>query len=69
MGAVFAVMAALLLFVAPATHATTSSPTPSPSASPSQANETFTNNISGFLRDDARAPLADVKITATGERV
>ncbi len=67
MGAVFAVMAALLLFVAPATHATTSSPTPSPSASPSQANETFTNNISGFLRGDDRTPLADVEISVSGE--
>ncbi len=67
MGTVFAVMAALLLFVAPATHATTSSPTPSPSVSPSQANETFTNNISGFLRGDDRTPLAGVEISVSGE--
>jgi branched-chain amino acid transport system permease protein len=59
-GAVFASVFAILLVVAPATQATSPSPTPSPS------NQTFQNNISGFLRDDTRAPLADVTITATG---
>ncbi len=67
MGAVFAAMAALLLIIAPATHATTPSPTPSPSVSPSVSNETFTNNISGFLRGDDRTPLAGVEITVKGE--
>ncbi|MEO5779405.1 branched-chain amino acid ABC transporter permease [Arthrobacter sp. PAMC25284] len=67
MGAVFAAVAALLLIVAPATHATTPSPTPSPSVSPSVSNETFTNNISGFLRGDDRTPLAGVKIAVKGE--
>ncbi|WP_183164415.1 branched-chain amino acid ABC transporter permease [Arthrobacter oryzae] len=67
MGAVFAAVAALLLIVAPATHATTPSPTPSPSVSPSVSNETFTNNISGFLRGDDRTPLAGVKIAVKGD--
>lgn len=57
-GAVSAAILALLLVAAPASQATSPSPTPSPS------NQTFQNNISGFLRDDARAPLADVTITA-----
>ncbi len=64
-------MLALLLIVAPATQATTASPTPSPSASPtaspSPAPETFTNNISGFLRGDDRTPLAGVEISVSGE--
>ncbi|ALV43748.1 branched-chain amino acid ABC transporter permease [Pseudarthrobacter sulfonivorans] len=57
-GAVFASVVAILLVVAPASQATSPSPTPSPSIT------TFQNNISGFLRDDARAPIADVTITA-----
>ena len=57
-GAVFAAVAALLLIVAPASQATSPSPTPSPSAT------TFQNSISGFLRGDDRAPIADVTITA-----
>jgi branched-chain amino acid transport system permease protein len=59
-GAVFAAVAALLLIVAPASQATSPSPTPSPSAT------TFQNSISGFLRGDDRAPIADVTITAKG---
>ncbi|WP_426224991.1 branched-chain amino acid ABC transporter permease [Pseudarthrobacter sp. DSP2-3-2b1] len=58
LGAVFASVLAILLVVAPASLATSPSPTPSPS------NQTFQNNISGFLRDDTRAPIPDVKITA-----
>lgn len=58
LGAVSASVVALLLVAAPATQAASPSPTPSPS------NQTFQNNISGFLRDDTRAPLADVTITA-----
>ncbi|MGM9474002.1 branched-chain amino acid ABC transporter permease [Pseudarthrobacter sp. YS3] len=58
LGAVFVSVLVILLVVAPASQATSPSPTPSPS------NQTFQNNISGFLRDDARAPIADVKITA-----
>lgn len=58
MGAVFATVAALLLVVAPASQATTPSPTPSPSSTQ------FANSISGFLRGDDRAPIADVTITA-----
>ena len=57
-GAVFAAIITILLVVAPASQGTTPSPTPSPS--PTQ----FQNNISGFLRDDERAPIADVTITA-----
>lgn len=57
-GAIFAAVVAILLVVAPASQATTPSPTPSPS------NQQFQNSISGFLRDDARAPIADVTITA-----
>ncbi|HEX7203151.1 MAG TPA: branched-chain amino acid ABC transporter permease, partial [Arthrobacter sp.] len=59
MGAISASILAILLVAAPASQAASPSPTPSPS------NQTFQNNISGFLRDDARAPLADVTITAT----
>jgi branched-chain amino acid transport system permease protein len=59
MGALFAVLVAALL-AAPGAQATTTSPSPSPS--PTQ----FQNNISGFLRDDARNPLAGVRITAKG---
>ncbi|MET4589983.1 branched-chain amino acid ABC transporter permease [Arthrobacter sp. 754] len=58
LGAVFVSVVAILLVVAPASQATSPSPTPSPS------NQTFQNNISGFLRDDARTPIANVKITA-----
>lgn len=58
LGAIFASIVVILLVVAPASQATSPSPTPSPS------NQTFQNNISGFLRDDTRAPIADVKITA-----
>lgn len=58
LGAIFASVVVILLVVAPASQATSPSPTPSPS------NQTFQNNISGFLRDDTRAPIADVKITA-----
>ena len=58
MGAIFASVMAILLVVAPASLATSPSPTPSPS------NTTFQNNISGFLRDDTRAPLANVTVTA-----
>lgn len=58
LGAVFVSVLAILLVVAPASLATSPSPTPSPS------NQTFQNNISGFLRDDTRAPIPDVKITA-----
>lgn len=58
MGAIAASILAILLVAAPASMATSPSPTPSPS------NTTFQNNISGFLRDDTRAPLADVTITA-----
>ena len=50
MGAIAASILAILLVVAPASQATSPSPTPSPS------NTTFQNNISGFLRDDARDP-------------
>jgi branched-chain amino acid transport system permease protein len=59
MGAISAAILAILLLAAPATQAASPSPTPSPS------NQTFQNNISGFLRDDTRSPLADVTITAT----
>ena len=58
MGTLFVVLMAALL-AAPAAQATTS---PSPSPSPTQ----FQNNISGFLRDDNRTPLAGVRITAKG---
>jgi branched-chain amino acid transport system permease protein len=58
MGAIAAAVVAILLVAAPASLAATPSPTPSPS------NQQFQNNISGFLRDDARAPLQGVKITA-----
>ena len=58
MGAISASVLAILLVVAPASLATSPSPTPSPS------NTTFQNNISGFLRDDTRAPLANVTVTA-----
>ncbi|MDR7161216.1 branched-chain amino acid transport system permease protein [Arthrobacter sp. BE255] len=58
MGAIAASILAILLVVAPASQATSPSPTPSPS------NTTFQNNISGFLRDDTRAPLANVTVTA-----
>ncbi|BAS07933.1 high-affinity branched-chain amino acid transport system permease protein BraD [Arthrobacter sp. Hiyo4] len=57
-GAIFASVVAILLVVAPASQATSPSPTPSPSIT------TFQNNISGFLRDDARAPIPNVTITA-----
>ncbi|CAM3166912.1 branched-chain amino acid ABC transporter permease [Arthrobacter ulcerisalmonis] len=59
LGALSAAIVAILLAVAPASLAASPSPTPPPS------NQTFQNNISGFLRDDTRAPLADVKLTAT----
>jgi branched-subunit amino acid ABC-type transport system permease component len=59
-GAISASILAILLVAAPASQAASPSPTPSPS------NQTFQNNISGFLRDDARAPLANVTITAKG---
>jgi branched-subunit amino acid ABC-type transport system permease component len=58
MGAIAAATVAILLVAAPASLAATPSPTPSPS------NQQFQNNISGFLRDDARAPIKGVKITA-----
>jgi branched-chain amino acid transport system permease protein len=59
MGAIAASILALLLVAAPASQAaTTPSPTPPPS------NQQFQNSISGFLRDDARAPIEGVKITA-----
>ena len=58
-GAISASIVAILLVAAPASLAASPSPTPSPS------NQTFQNNISGFLRDDARAPLADVTVSAT----
>lgn len=58
MGAIFAAIITILLVVAPASQATTPSPTPSPSPT------VFQNSISGFLRDDERAPIADVTITA-----
>ena len=57
-GAIAASILAILLVSAPASQATSPSPTPSPSVT------TFQNNISGFLRDDARAPIPDVTITA-----
>jgi branched-subunit amino acid ABC-type transport system permease component len=57
-GAIAAAVVAILLVAAPASLAATPSPTPSPS------NQQFQNNISGFLRDDARAPIQGVKITA-----
>ncbi|MFB9652593.1 branched-chain amino acid ABC transporter permease [Pseudarthrobacter oxydans] len=59
LGAISASILAILLVAAPASQATSPSPTPSPS------NQTFQNNISGFLRDDTREPLAGVTITAT----
>lgn len=62
MGAIFAVLMAVLLIAAPAAQATTPSPAPSPSGSP----QNFQNSISGFLRDDARAPIPGVRIKATG---
>lgn len=49
---------AVLLVLAPASQATTPAPSPSPS------EQNFQNAISGFLRDDTRAPLAGVTITA-----
>ncbi|MBT2515137.1 branched-chain amino acid ABC transporter permease [Arthrobacter sp. ISL-30] len=58
MGALFAVLMTALLVAAPAAQATTPSPSPSP--------QQFQNNISGFLRDDTRAPIPGVKITARG---
>ncbi|UVJ40668.1 branched-chain amino acid ABC transporter permease [Arthrobacter sp. CJ23] len=58
MGAFFAALIATLLVAAPSAQATTPSPSPSP--------QSFQNNISGFLRDDARAPIPGVRITATG---
>jgi branched-chain amino acid transport system permease protein len=58
MGAIAASILALLLVAAPASQAATPSPTP-PSS-----NQQFQNSISGFLRDDARAPIEGVKITA-----
>lgn len=51
-------MVAILLVAAPASQAVLPPPTPSPT------NQVYQNNISGFLRDDTRAPLADVTITA-----
>ena len=57
-GAIFAAVAALLLIVAPASQAATPSPTPPPSST------SFQNSISGFLRGDDRAPIANVTITA-----
>jgi branched-chain amino acid transport system permease protein len=57
LGAIAATVLALLLVAAPASQAATPSPTPPPSE--------FRNSISGFLRDDARAPIEGVKITAT----
>ncbi|WP_307794337.1 branched-chain amino acid ABC transporter permease [Arthrobacter cavernae] len=59
MGAFFAALIATLLVAAPSAQATTPSPSPSP--------QNFQNNISGFLRDDARAPIPGVRITAKGE--
>ena len=59
LGAIAATVLALLLVAAPASQAATPSPTPPPS------NQPFQNSISGFLRDDARAPLEGVKITVT----
>ncbi|MCA4133539.1 branched-chain amino acid ABC transporter permease [Arthrobacter sp. M4] len=59
-GAIFAVLLAVLMIAAPAAQATTPSPSPSPSPT------TFQNNISGFLRDDARTPIPGVRIKATG---
>ncbi|MET3172307.1 UNVERIFIED_ORG: branched-subunit amino acid ABC-type transport system permease component [Arthrobacter sp. UYCu721] len=59
-GAVFAAIVVILLAVAPASQATSPAPTPSPSATSSPFS------ISGFLRN-AGAPLADVKISATGQ--
>ncbi len=59
-GAVFASVLMILLVVAPASQATSPSPTPSPSATSSPFS------ISGFLRN-AGAPLADVKISVTGQ--
>jgi branched-subunit amino acid ABC-type transport system permease component len=58
LGALSASILAILLVAAPASQAASPAPTPSPS------NQTFQNNISGFLRDDTRAPLAGVTITA-----
>ncbi len=49
---------AILLVLAPASQATSPAPSPSPS------DQNFQNAISGFLRDDTRAPLAGVTITA-----
>ncbi|OFI37754.1 branched-chain amino acid ABC transporter permease [Arthrobacter sp. SW1] len=59
-GAFFAALIAALLLAAPAAQAVTPSPSPSP------AQQGFQNNISGFLRDDARAPIPGVRITAKG---
>jgi branched-chain amino acid transport system permease protein len=58
MGAIASAVVAILLVAAPASQAATPSPTPPPS------NQQFQNSISGFLRDDTRAPLEGVKITA-----
>lgn len=57
-GALFAALITALLIAAPSAQATTPSPSPLPTS--------FQNNISGFLRDDARAPISGVKIKATG---
>lgn len=59
MGAVASFVMAILLVAAPASLAST----PTPSAPPS--DQSFQNSISGFLRDDTRAPLPEVTITAT----
>ncbi|MDJ0319604.1 branched-chain amino acid ABC transporter permease [Pseudarthrobacter sp. PS3-L1] len=59
MGAVASFVMAILLVAAPASLAST----PAPSAPPS--DQSFQNSISGFLRDDTRAPLPEVTITAT----
>ncbi|WP_330193922.1 branched-chain amino acid ABC transporter permease [Pseudarthrobacter sp. J64] len=58
MAAVPAFVIAILLVLAPATQATSPAPSPSPTG------QSFQNAISGFLRDDTRAPLAGVTITA-----
>jgi branched-subunit amino acid ABC-type transport system permease component len=57
-GAFFVALLAALLLGAPAAQAVTPSPSPAP--------QSFQNNISGFLRDDARAPIPGVRITAKG---
>ncbi|MEE2570846.1 branched-chain amino acid ABC transporter permease [Pseudarthrobacter sp. J64] len=58
LAAVPAFVIAILLVLAPATQATSPAPSPSPTG------QSFQNAISGFLRDDTRAPLAGVTITA-----